>query len=543
MLKKSLLFILIYCYFAAHIFASCPTNCNQCCSSFTAQNSCNINCACPCSGKTFFFNRPLFQSYRPELWASFRNDVMAIDANQNNSENWFGGALDIVAYGGQSTNSKNLAQYFLPYCKQVLTVREKVITGDGTDLEAQNFGIYTINGANPALASGFVSQISFTAKHAEVGVGFHWKQGFLYDDDVSTWFYFDVDLPITYVANQFLIQENIIDNGGGANPNAGVPAYDSMTAAMTQPAWCYGKVSNCCKLSKTAIADIELKFGRQFVYNDSCLFAGYIGILLPTGTSPCGKYIFEPIVGHGKSFGFLWGTEGGYEIWRNCSDDWQLWLDFGCQAMYLFGHTQMRSFDLKNKPWSRYIQLYSNQAQAQQAADLTAINPAQAANLFTPGINLLTQPAQVIPGFQTNLTTSCVFQQNCGINIEIGYNGFFRASECVKLNWQTGPAIKFAAGDGNTNPVRNITGNPLLESITVSLSDYGSSLIQLPDIDMQSAAHPEVIIHLLYAQLGYKIENQCMPTNVSFGGSYEFALKNFGVMNRWTLWGKFSIIF
>ena len=81
------------------------------------------------------------------------------------------------------------------------------------------------------------------------------------------------------------------------------------------------------------------------------MFAGYVGVLIPTGNTPCGKFIFEPIVGHGKSIGFIWGTEGGYQVWENCDGNWDFWIDYGCQAMYLFSHCQTRSFDLKNRPF------------------------------------------------------------------------------------------------------------------------------------------------------------------------------------------------
>jgi len=81
-------------------------------SNTNCQSTCNDSCACPCGGKTYFFNRPMFQSYRPELWAGFRNDKMVAAADG------LGGAFDIVPYAGQSTNGNNLAAYFMPNCKK-----------------------------------------------------------------------------------------------------------------------------------------------------------------------------------------------------------------------------------------------------------------------------------------------------------------------------------------------------------------------------------------------------------------------------------------
>src|SRR5581483_1005266 len=153
MLKKSLLIALLLGAFQTiQMFGSCATNCSTPCATTCntgCANACDTSCACPCSGKTFFFNRPLFQSYRPELWAGFRNDVMVAAPDGT------GGAFDIVGYGSQSTNGSGLAQYFLPNCKNTLTVREKVTAGDGTDLQARNFGIITTNGVNPLSPDGF----------------------------------------------------------------------------------------------------------------------------------------------------------------------------------------------------------------------------------------------------------------------------------------------------------------------------------------------------------------------------------------------------
>lgn len=540
MLKKSLLkaLIVIGAISSLPILSSIPSN-NACCTTSCnagCENPCDTSCACPCSGKTFFFNRPLFQSYRPELWAGFRNDVMMQAADGS------GGALDIVVYGGQSTKGSGLAQYFLPNCKNVLSVKENITTDNLADLAAENFGIITANG-------NFESVITFCAKHTEAGVGLHWKQGFAFTEESNScaenqWWYLDIDLPITYVKNQFTISETVINDGGGVNTAvaaSGIPVSPDMTAGMMQGDWLFGKVSNCCNLSKTGIADMEIKLGRQFVYNDTCLLAGYFGVLVPTGNSPCSQFVFEPVIGHGKHVGVIWGAEGGYLLGSNCDRKWEFWLDYAAQCMFLFQHCEIRSFDLKNRPWSRYILMYANQTQALQANQATDANIVKF--LSTPGINLLTQCVQVTPGFQTNSTVSLVFQHQCGFEGEVGWNAFYRSAECVNLNWKTGPAIKAVDGDGATNPVLDISDTPLLADISVPFADYNASLIEQSDIDIQSAAHPNIIVQLLYTQLGYRWEDRCNPIHFGAGVSYEFAMKNFAVMNRWTLWGKFTVAF
>src|SRR5205814_7945427 len=122
--------------------------------------------------------------------------------------------------------------------------------------------------------------------------------------------------------------------------------------------------------------------------------------------------------------------------------------------------TQRRSFDLKNKPWSRYISVYANEEQAQEAADSLDTT------LATPGINVFTKSLKITPGLAHNINTAFVFTCRT-FEGEIGYNFYAKRSEHAKLAccWVEGPAIKHFNGLGETNPIRDITGNPYLEQI------------------------------------------------------------------------------
>src|SRR5690606_21046646 len=124
---------------------------------------------------------------------------------------------------------------------------------------------------------------------------------------------------------------------------------------------------------------------------------------------------------------------------------------------------QIRSFDLKNKPWSRYIDMYINQEQAQLAlTDADAI-------LATPGINILTQHVKVTPGLVHDINSAFVFSVR-KFEGEVGYNFFAKRAECVKLAcpWIEGPSLKHSNGNGQTNPIRNIQGNPFLEQVVLN---------------------------------------------------------------------------
>lgn len=546
MMKKLLMGLLLLLGAAPMGYADNGSCCNTSCAP-TSNCSSDAACSCPCSGKTYFAVRPMYQSVRPELIAGFRNDRMLA------AQDGWGGAFDIVVFGGRTTKGRDLANYFLPNCKNSLVVTEQtnnpaVATQAVGDLLAENFNIFTVNRGTPG--QGFQSSVCFNARHTEVGVGLHWLQSFWCNDDRNKWWYLDVNFPIMNVNNRMSISENVVNNGGGVDTSVtSVTPVANMVEAFKQAAWNFGKIDCTCKRSKTGVADVELKIGYQWMWQDCCNIASYAGVLIPTGNAPTGRYVFEPIVGHGKHVGVMWGSRGGFEIWTNCDETWHLDFDLAVHSQYLFKKKQVRSFDLKGKPWSRYLEVYANFAQAQTA------NTNGDVILSTPGINVFTQCVSVKPGFFHNMTSSLIMENNCGFQAELGYNLYARQTECIGLNWVTGPAIKLAAitstsgaQAGLTNPVRDITPNPLLNEPANNVTPFGQAnytltQIQQADIDTQSAAHPAGIAYLVYGSLGKRWDDMCYPIDLNLGGSYEFSSRDFSVLNRWGVWGKFGVAF
>lgn len=535
MFKRCLLLgLLLVVGFVSTGYADCcnPSPCESSCSTSSSSSCGDKHCQCPCAGKTFMTVRPMYQSARPELVAGFRNDRMVA------AQDGWHGAFDFVVFGGRTTNGRRLAEYFLPFCKNDLTFSE--VIGSDADILAQNFNIFTVN-------DDFASTVSFKARHSEVGLGLHYKQGFGFNCDQTKWWYIDVNTPIVSVNNKMTLCEVVTNDGGGVDTDASPNAVANVTQAFQQQAWKFGRIDGCSH-KKTGLGDIELKLGREWYYSDCCYVGSYFGILIPTGTKAKGVNVFEPIVGWGKYFAVMWGTEGGWEFWHNCDESWSLALDYNIHSQYFFSRKQVRSFDLKGKPWSRYQEVYANLAQAQEAATMAGCPPNAACtndlvgnNLSTPGINVFTQCVKVRPGFMFNMTSAFVLNNECGFNGELGWNFFAREGECVKLRWVEGPALKAACGCGRTNSVRNITPNLLLNEPAVHDADF--TVITQNDIDINSAAHPAGLAYLVYGTLGWNWDDRCNPLGISFGASYEFPSTTNSELNRWGAWFKFNVAF
>jgi hypothetical protein len=279
----------------------------------------------------------------------------------------------------------------------------------------------------------------------------------------------------------------------------------------------------------------------------------YLGLIVPTSNKQTGEFVFEPIIGRGKHAGLMFGGEFGKDIWIDDSLRKYVMWEVSLHGEYLFTNHQVRSFDLMHKPWSRYIELYETVDQAEYAFSLESRDIQRAHNIATPGINILTQPVYVTPGFSGDMNCAFVYASQ-GFHGECGYNLFIKQAECVKLRcpWQSSSAIKYADGLGKTNPVRTITGSKYFEQkinnenntplVPVSLDNFESSIIHQEDLDLQSATTPALLAHTLYGALGYRFEDREHPLIVNGGMSYTFSQDN-AVISKWMIWVKGGVSF
>jgi hypothetical protein len=507
------------------------------------------SCDFEATGKTTLTNmQPPFTSVTPELVSAQRSDF-----NQARENGW-GGALQFAAFGGRSADKDDLARYFFPDAKTTLTVVETGPADDQVgfnngeqDLLAQNFNIFT-TGRN------YKGTIEMGPQQSIFGLGIYWRQSFWKLHKRGRGFWFSVSSPITHMKNVTNLTESV-ETDSAADTTQSPNAVNNMIAALNQESWNFGKISTCA-MKKTGLADIELKIGYEWLQHQPAHMETYVGIIIPTSNRQKGIYLFEPVIGRSGHAGVMFGSSLGLDIWENESADKMIRFELANHSEYQFDREQVRSFDLAHKPWSRYLPLYANAEQAQEAADLFAAGELEAgANLATPGINILTQKVKVTPGLVHNVNSAFVFSVR-RFEAEVGYNFFARRAECVKLAcpWQEGPAIKYFEGAGQTNPIRTISGNPYYEQLVSnasntlpllpkSVADYNLSIIKETDLDLQSATTPCTLSNKLYGTLGYRNNDREYPIFASVGGSYAFSKNNNAASRGWLIWGKMGLAF
>lgn len=513
------------------------------------------------TGKTTLTIHPLFVSQQPEMVSSFRSD-----RNQTR-ENGHGGAFQAVLFGSRTTNGADLARYFFFDGQESLKVAEVgPVAGQAgfgkQNLLAQDFNIFTVDG-------NFESLITMSPQQSVIGLGLHERHSFWKNHESARGFWLSVSTSIQHVKNDMNFCEFIVNDGGGANEAANDVVVANMTEAFAQPAWKYGRICANSSMKKTGLADIEFKVGYEWLQHEPAHMESYLGLIIPTGNRNEAEYVFEPIVGRGKNVGIMFGSSLGLEIWTSDDGDKNIRYELANHTEILFQRDQKRSFDLKYRPWSRYLPVYATQEEAAEAAALLSSNPLHAQNMSTPGINVFTQEVQVTPGLTHDINTAFVF--TCRrFQAEVGYNFLAKRAEKVELDcaWKPVVALKHFLGAGQTNPIRTINGNayyeqivssidptqvpptpattpptPALLLIPVQLNKFDTAVIEATDLDLNSAATPAILTNTLYGTLGFHLYEREYPLFGNVGGSFTFSKNNDAVPRRWVLWAKMGVSF
>jgi len=553
--------------------ASCSTS--GCCSS----SSCSTSCGDCCCYGGYFTNKSFFSDkIVPFQSATYLRDALfRIDA-ADAREDGFGGAIQIVPFGGRTTDhgSKELARWFgynhkgvcgcpIVFAEARSENHEAAAAGyliEGADIDVRHFNIRTTT-------DNFKSSVTFSPRQKFFGVGLDWKQVLFFNDDCTRRWWFEVAAPIVHIENDMRMCETIAADSGteafttykGLDDSAYVA---SVAAAFNQPNWKYGKITtcatgtNCCTTSssstcssccstsscdamkKTRIADIELKLGYNLSMTDCASLDTYLGMVFPTGNKAKGEYVFEALVGNGQHWGIMLGGELGFDLYHHDCGDFK-WFA-AADLRYLFHNEQVRSFDLVGKPWSRYQMMFATKDKMIQG-----VEQANADQFTASGINLMARCVKVHPRCQFNFDTSFAWDGEHFL-AEAGYGFYARQAERIDPNWTEGPILAGFSNDadlGGIAPLRTMQ-HAALGDTESTLADaeelYDAFKIKTCDIDWNTAAHPAVMNNSLYLSLGYKWGEVCYPTMLSIGAGWDFAFSN-TAMHKWNLFGKLGVSF
>jgi len=292
--------------------------------------------------------------------------------------------FSITLFGGESNNPDKLAQYFLPFNKTCLIaggLGSNAVKNHEVDLIANYFNVLTGSPRSDASSEldadnifdiidtwTFQSKLQFCPVHKYFGIGLLYHHHLSSHFDKGWWF--ELALPIMCIKNDMGMCEKIETCGGsnGDNPqcvgsffssSANEYAHHCMTSALCSGKLRYGKIdAREYRRKKWGVADLELRIGYTYFKEPTYHLSSYVGILLPTGNTPSGEFMFEKVIGYNGHTGIFVGTYGGIKVWEH--NDNFLSFEFDTGATLFFHKLQVRSFDLYGKPWGRYIWVYPN---------------------------------------------------------------------------------------------------------------------------------------------------------------------------------------
>jgi len=335
----------------------------------------------------------------------------------------------------RSFRSKKIAQHI--FGSEVLVFSGSRVAGrESGDILADYFG----------LPSDFVSHVFFRPVVQNFLVDFNGTINF---DWLHEGLYLEIYAPITHTRFDLRLCEQVVNKGENFSPAGYLSGgnqrlkrsqlvSDVTTAFKGQSTFGdmqdplrFGKIDG--KRTKTAVADVRLFVGCDFIREEDYKIGVSALLSVPTGTRPRAEYLFEPVIGNNHHWELGLGAHGLWEFWHNDTRDQRLSLFGKVEFSHLFESSQRRSFDLKkNGCGSRYMLL---SVLGDTRDDLLLIQNASPAKQYlchlVPAINKTTLDCKVSIALQAQALVGISYRYKAWL-CEVGYNLWVRTKEKIK---------------------------------------------------------------------------------------------------------------
>jgi hypothetical protein len=368
------------------------------------------------------------------------------------------GLLTITPEYNRSFNPNNIA-----HCLFGSAIANKcdAITISGSDVANR--------GANDWLADyfylppDFQSTVKFKPVIDQFLVDLNWYLGL---DEWVDGLYFALYTPLTHTRWDLHLHETIGDYGVGQyaagyfGPAVTTPPISTFSqyASGTQPAAIRQTVAgtnetialealnfarmSCTHRVATRFADVRAELGWDMLQEDDWHFGLKIQVAAPCGTRPNGDYLFEPIVGNGRHWEFGAGVTAHVDFWQSEDRDMRATFYFDALAMHMFGARQRRTFDLTNRPFSRYMLAmeFTNTVTGNlQGGGVPATS--QFDNVIAPVANLTNMGVSVSIPVQADILAMFNLSVH-GWSWDLGYEFWARSCEDIKLHCNFGNRLQ-----------------------------------------------------------------------------------------------------
>ncbi|MBN1549042.1 hypothetical protein JW872_00030 [Candidatus Babeliales bacterium] len=426
-----------------------------------------------------------------------------------------GGSLQIVPFYNDSTDhgscNHKTAQYFYPSCQTPVYVLgdNAEYTTTGTYIRAEWLGLPT----------DFVGNFSFDPKQKQYGCVFEYSQALseLTDNEFLDHWLVGIRVPYEVVKNnltftQFAETTTMAD---------GVP--DTICEAFNQDSWNYAKLAPCEK-KVTGVGNVRFQLTANIYAKKGYEAIYYTFLALNSGDDSDPRYLFSPYIGNNKHVGYGNAVCFQLPITRK-SNQWPIRFFMNVEHQYLFARKQYRTFDLKDKPWSRYLLLY-------HANDTVGTPP-------TPGVNVLTQRVKVHPDSFVDFVTGFRLAHN-GFEAELAYNLWAHRGERIEYIDDTVCSKCNNFVDIREYGIAGTAAGYTASKSTIAAraaNDSTFTALRYRDIDKYSGAAASATTHKVHAAIGYGTQGEKFDGFCNFGAFFEYPQNN-AALAQWGIWGK-----
>ncbi|HRN78596.1 MAG TPA: hypothetical protein PLU71_05110 [Candidatus Dependentiae bacterium] len=457
-----------------------------------------------------------FMYTRPVLYNVAMYDAIWHNFVYNKTGN-HGSSFQMIGFAQKSREKNAIKQYFLPQNGKT----NVLVAGDAI---SETFFTRDVRAEWLGLPDTFSGVLTINPEQKQAGFIFQYHQNFksMFAESSlweNTWF--SISVPLVSVRNNFGPEQSMVMTGTNEPTQ---PPFD-LIQAFNQPDWQYGKFCPNT-LHSFSIAELRIDGGRDYVTQNKLNQFRYYAILsIPFAPKQDASYIFDPFAGNNKHFGTGFGLNMNFLLNKDI-EQFKLFYFIDLEAVYLWRNKQKRTFDLRNKPWSRFLPMNRQNGPPDQ-------------NI--PGVNVLTFDVKVSPFGIFDFATGWRVQTG-PFEFELSYSVWGRDYEHIKL-WDTIPetfcyGVYGIAGTGSMIEKGQVvaTSSSMSTINCQAPNDAEFTPITIEDIDFDSGAASSAIIQKLQVAAGIMHDEYVF---FGIGGYFEFAQKNSALQNSgvWVKWG------
>lgn len=305
-----------------------------------------------------------------------------------------------------------------------------------------------------------------------------------------------------------------LDYGTGVAAASG--SEEGLLAAFDNPNLVYGQIT--ASTSSKGLSEARINFGFDFKPGHQADLTIYTYLSIPGSMrTQTAQYLFEALRGYNHHVGIGFGTHIQLPLYQSDCGDIFFYLDGDVNN--LFSCKQMRTLDLNDKPWSRFLLL--NKADGTSVASI-------------PATQILTQKVHVKAYTVGDIALGFRFQYY-GLEAELGYALWGHGTERLELvdNFASDYGI---AGSTLTNSASNST------IAMLAANDTNFTPIVQTDLNLSSGAAGSVITNRVNGAIGYLFFGAKFDTLIGLGAFFE-APQNNAMVRQWGIWSKIGLFF